>query len=68
MKPSPTLWLQVLGEIDPTNNQRAVVLNVNVTQNISIDLRIHGGGITFGTYLFTANFSEANSTVGIAVS
>ena len=70
---SPVLWLQLLGEEDPTNNnQRSVLLNRNMTQSGRFDLSVTSGGLTFGVYRFIANFSVSesgeNSTIAIAVS
>ena len=70
---SPILWLQLLGEEDPTNNnQRSVLLNRNVTQSGSLDFPVTSGDLTFGVYRFIANFSVSesgeDSTVAIAVS
>lgn len=68
-KPSPTLWIQLLGREDPTNNnKRNVIFSRNVTESGSVDLSVGSGGITFGVYRFIANFSEDYSTVAIAVS
>ena len=69
--PSPAIWLQAFSREDPANNnQRTLVRNETLT-NISStrDLEItSGGGIPFGTYQFSANFSEPNSSIGFAVS
>lgn len=70
-KPTPVLWLQLLGREDPTNNnKRNVILSRNVTESGNVDFSVQSGGgdITFGVYSFLANFSEDYSTVAIAVS
>lgn len=69
--PSPALWLQVSSKEDPANNNlRTVVWNETLTNSSNTAaLEIRGGGnILFGTYQFSANFSEASSSVGFAVS
>ena len=67
--PSPAVWLEVLGEVDPTNNRRSVAFNESVNSTRVVAYPIEGGGdILFGTYNFTVNISEDNSNVGIAVS
>ena len=70
-KPTPVLWLQLLGREDPTNNNRRnVVFSRNVTESGSVEFSVRSGGgdIEFGAYRFIANFSEDYSTVTIAVS
>ena len=67
--PSPALWLQVSGEEDPTNNnRRSVILNETWNSTTNVTLPVESGDLTFGIYQFAINFSEADSSVGFAVS
>ena len=70
--PSPAIWLQALSQEDAaSNNERTLVENETLTNTSStrdLEIRSGGGDILFGTYQFSANFSEPNSSIGFAVS
>ena len=70
--PSPAVWLQALTREDmANNNERTLVRNETLTNTSStrdLEIRSGGGDILFGTYQFSANFSEPNSSIGFAVS
>ena len=67
--PSPALRLRVSSGRDPRNNQRTLVWNETLTNSsnaASLAVRSSSGDITFGTYQFSANFSEANVGIGVS--
>ena len=70
--PSPAIWLQAFSREDAaSNNQRTLVRNetlTNISSTRDLEIRSGGGDIVFGTYQFSANFSEPNSSIGFAVS
>ena len=70
--PSPAIWLQALrGEDAANNNERTLVWNetlTNISSTRNLEIKSGGDDILFGTYQFSANFSEPNSSIGFAVS
>ena len=70
--PSPAVWLQALSREDAANNnERTLIRNETLTNTSSardLEIRSGGGDILFGTYQFSANFSEPNSSIRFAVS